>query len=89
MTWLPWQLFLGNRFAGYMYGIKKKKKFEKNVVSTCFFFFLFPPLFFLNFILNVNVILINKYDFNAFSCSFVFSSKNLTVFECLLFYYIL
>lgn len=24
MTWLPWQLFLGNRFAGHMYGIKKK-----------------------------------------------------------------
>lgn len=58
-------------------------------LALAFFFFLFPPLFFLNFILNVNVILINKYDFNAFSCSFVFSSKNLTVFECLLFYYIL
>lgn len=38
------------------------------------------------FFLNV---LINGFYFNAFSCSFVFSSKKLTVFECLLFYYIL
>lgn len=34
-------------------------------------------------------VLINGFYFNAFSCSFVFSSKKLTVFECLLFYYIL
>lgn len=34
-------------------------------------------------------LMISGFYFNAFSCSFVFSSNKLTVFECLLFYSIL
>lgn len=49
----------------------------------------FSFLSFFLYFLNINVILINKYDFNAFSCSFVFSSKilqYLNVFYFIIYY---